>query len=248
MLWSIGFLVTFLFGGLTGIILASPPLDFHVSDTLLRRGALPLRGVRHRRVRDVRRLLLLVAQVHRAGCSTSGWARSTSGCCSSASTRRSWSSTGSGVEGMPRRYADYLPEDGFTLLNQISTHRRLHPGRLHARRSSRTCGYPRKAPKVQVDDPWGFGGSLEWATSCPPPRHNFTDAAADPLRAARLRPAPPRGGSSEHHLARRLARRPHRRQLAAPRRAGPALTPRLRRRPPGPGTAPGRPDRPGRAR
>ena len=33
MLWSIGFLVTFLFGGLTGIILASPPLDFHVSDT-----------------------------------------------------------------------------------------------------------------------------------------------------------------------------------------------------------------------
>jgi cytochrome c oxidase subunit 1 len=24
-----------------------------------------------------------------------------------------------------------------------------------------------------VDDPWGFGRSLEWATSCPPPRHNF---------------------------------------------------------------------------
>jgi cytochrome c oxidase subunit 1 len=33
MLWSIGFLVTFLFGGLTGVILASPPLDFHVHDT-----------------------------------------------------------------------------------------------------------------------------------------------------------------------------------------------------------------------
>ena len=32
----------------------------------------------------------------------------------------------------------------------------------------------RNAPKVEVDDPWGFGGSLEWATSCPPPRHNFT--------------------------------------------------------------------------
>ena len=26
-----------------------------------------------------------------------------------------------GAGGMPRRYADYLPEDGFTLLNQIST-------------------------------------------------------------------------------------------------------------------------------
>ena len=31
----------------------------------------------------------------------------------------------------------------------------------------------RNAPKVTVDDPWGFGASLEWATSCPPPRHNF---------------------------------------------------------------------------
>jgi len=31
----------------------------------------------------------------------------------------------------------------------------------------------RHAPRVLVDDPWGHGGSLEWATSCPPPRHNF---------------------------------------------------------------------------
>ncbi|MGH3925131.1 MAG: cytochrome c oxidase subunit I, partial [Pseudonocardiaceae bacterium] len=33
MLWAVGFLVTFLFGGLTGMILASPPLDWPVSDT-----------------------------------------------------------------------------------------------------------------------------------------------------------------------------------------------------------------------
>ena len=33
MLWAVGFLVTFLFGGLTGIILASPPLDFPISDS-----------------------------------------------------------------------------------------------------------------------------------------------------------------------------------------------------------------------
>jgi len=33
MLFSIGFMVVFLLGGLTGVILASPPLDFAVSDT-----------------------------------------------------------------------------------------------------------------------------------------------------------------------------------------------------------------------
>ncbi|WP_031466737.1 cbb3-type cytochrome c oxidase subunit I, partial [Sciscionella sediminilitoris] len=33
MLFSMGFLVTFLFGGLTGILLAAPAIDFHVSDT-----------------------------------------------------------------------------------------------------------------------------------------------------------------------------------------------------------------------
>src|SRR5699024_8159871 len=33
MLWSLCVLVTFLIGGLTGIILAAPPLDFHVTAT-----------------------------------------------------------------------------------------------------------------------------------------------------------------------------------------------------------------------
>src|SRR5205085_8398673 len=33
MLWAIGFLVTFLLGGLSGVLLASPPLDFHVTDS-----------------------------------------------------------------------------------------------------------------------------------------------------------------------------------------------------------------------
>src|SRR5699024_10946963 len=33
MLWAVGFMVTFLFGGLTGVILASPALDFHVHDS-----------------------------------------------------------------------------------------------------------------------------------------------------------------------------------------------------------------------
>ena len=65
MMFALGFLVSFVFGGLTGVILASPPLDFHAVGLVLRGRALPLRRVRHRRVRDVRRLLLLVAEVDR---------------------------------------------------------------------------------------------------------------------------------------------------------------------------------------
>ena len=33
MLFSVGFLVTFLLGGLSGVLLASPPIDFHVTDS-----------------------------------------------------------------------------------------------------------------------------------------------------------------------------------------------------------------------
>jgi cytochrome c oxidase subunit I len=77
-----------------------------------------------------------------------------------------------GVEGMPRRYADYLPDDGFTLLNQVST-----VGAFLLSLSMLPFFYnvwvSRNAPLVEVDDPWGWGRSLEWATSCPPPRHNF---------------------------------------------------------------------------
>jgi cytochrome c oxidase subunit I len=77
-----------------------------------------------------------------------------------------------GIEGMPRRYADYLPGDGFTTLNQVST-----VGAFLLGASTLPFLYnvyvSRKAPLVNTDDPWGWGRSLEWATSCPPPRHNF---------------------------------------------------------------------------
>jgi cytochrome c oxidase subunit 1 len=77
-----------------------------------------------------------------------------------------------GVEGMPRRYADYLPSDGFTTLNQVSTvgafllGASTLPFLLNVYKSAKT-------PMVGIDDPWGWGRSLEWATSSPPPRHNF---------------------------------------------------------------------------
>jgi cytochrome c oxidase subunit 1 len=78
-----------------------------------------------------------------------------------------------GVEGMPRRYADYLVSDGFTWENQVSTIGAFLLGASTLPFIYNVWKTWRSAPLVQVDDPWGFGGSLEWATSSPPPRHNF---------------------------------------------------------------------------
>jgi cytochrome c oxidase subunit 1 len=171
MLWAVGFLVTFLFGGLTGVILASPPLDFHVSDSYF-----------------------VVAHFHYVVFGTvvfamfAGfyfwWPKMTGKMLDERLGKihfwllfvgfhttfliQHWL----GVEGMPRRIADYLPADGFTTLNQISTvgafllASSTLPFSWNVYKSS-------FGPKVMVDDPWGWGRSLEWATSCPPPRHNF---------------------------------------------------------------------------
>ena len=120
MLFSLGFLITFLFGGLTGVLLASPPLDFQVSDTYF-----------------------LVAHFHYVLFGTivfstfAGiyfWFPKMTGRMLNERLGKfhfwltfvgfhttflvqHWL----GAEGMPRRYADYLPPDGFTTLNTIST-------------------------------------------------------------------------------------------------------------------------------
>jgi cytochrome c oxidase subunit 1 len=171
MLWAIGFLVTFLFGGLTGVILASPPLDFHVTDTYF-----------------------VVAHFHYVVFGTvvfamfAGfyfwWPKLTGRMLNERLGKLHFWLTfigfhttfliqhWLGVEGMPRRYADYLPEDGFTTYNRISSIGSFILG-ASMLVFLWNVWVTRKAPKVQVDDPWGFGASLEWATSCPPPRHNF---------------------------------------------------------------------------
>lgn len=171
MLWAIGFLTTFLFGGLTGIILASPPLDFQLSDSYF-----------------------VVAHFHYVVFGTvvfamfAGfyfwWPKFTGRMLDETLGKihfwllfigfhttflvQHWL----GAEGMPRRYADYLPTEGFTILNQISS-----AGAFLLGASILPFLYnvwkSRRAPLVGVDDPWGWGRSLEWATSSPPPRHNF---------------------------------------------------------------------------
>ncbi|WP_030679538.1 cytochrome c oxidase subunit I [Streptomyces sp. NRRL B-1347] len=78
-----------------------------------------------------------------------------------------------GAEGMPRRYADYLDADGFTALNTISTIASFLLGLSILPFFYNVWKTAKYGKKVEVDDPWGYGRSLEWATSCPPPRHNF---------------------------------------------------------------------------
>jgi cytochrome c oxidase subunit I len=79
-----------------------------------------------------------------------------------------------GVIGMPRRYADYMPQDNFTWMNQFSTYASFLLGASLIPFFWNVYITWRSNQRVEVDDPWGFGASLEWATSCPPPRHNFT--------------------------------------------------------------------------
>jgi hypothetical protein len=75
-----------------------------------------------------------------------------------------------GDAGMPRRYADYLPSDGFTTLNIVSTIGAATLGVSMLPFFWNVFKSWRYGEVVTVDDPWGHGNSLEWATSCPPPR------------------------------------------------------------------------------
>jgi cytochrome c oxidase subunit 1 len=75
---------------------------------------------------------------------------------------------------MPRRYADYLADDNFTLLNTISTVGAFLLGVATVPFLWNAYHSYRFGEVVTADDPWGHGNSLEWATSSPPPRHNFT--------------------------------------------------------------------------
>ncbi|MEV5323208.1 cytochrome c oxidase subunit I [Nonomuraea sp. NPDC052634] len=173
MLFAVGFLVTFLLGGLTGMILASPPLDFHITDTYF-----------------------VVAHFHYVVFGTvvfamfSGfyfwWPKMTGKMLNERLGKvhfwmlfigfhttflvQHWL----GVAGMPRRYADYSAIDHFTDLHLISSIGALILGLSTLPFLYNVWWSARHAPRVTVDDPWGFGNSLEWATSCPPPRHNFT--------------------------------------------------------------------------
>ena len=182
MLFTCGFLVTFLFGGLTGVILSAPPLDFPVSDSYF-----------------------VVAHFHYVVFGTvvflmfAGfyfwWPKFTGKMLDERIGKfqfwllfvgfqvtfliQHWL----GTQGMPRRYADYLESDGYQAMNIVSSVGSIILGISFLPFLWNIYHTWRHAPKVEVDDPWGWGGSLEWATSCPPPRHNFK--SLPPIRSER---------------------------------------------------------------
>ncbi|WP_228714314.1 aa3-type cytochrome oxidase subunit I, partial [Prauserella endophytica] len=120
MLFSVGFIVTFLFGGLSGVLLAAPAIDFQVSDSYF--------VVAHFHY------VLYGTIVFATFAGIYFWFPKITGRMMDEPLGKLhfWTTFIGfhatflvqhwlGAEGMPRRYADYLVTDGFTTLNTIST-------------------------------------------------------------------------------------------------------------------------------
>jgi cytochrome c oxidase subunit 1 len=172
MKFAIGFLVTFLVGGLSGVLLASAPIDFHVHDTYF--------VVAHMHY------VLFGGSVFALYAGIFYWFPKITG-------RRLSERLGTvqfwlmfvgfqmtffvqhllGLEGMPRRVASYLPTDDFTTYNRISTIGAAILGASTLPFLWNVWRTLRRAPADAGDDPWDGGQTLEWATSSPPPPHNF---------------------------------------------------------------------------
>jgi cytochrome c oxidase subunit 1 len=183
MLFALGFLFTFLLGGLTGVLLAAAPIDFHVHDSyfvvahmhyVLFGGSVfaLYAGVYYWWPKVTGRLLdERLGKVHfwmtLVGFHLTFFVQHILG-----------------LEGMPRRVADYFDDDGFTGLNQLSTvgafllGASTLPFLWNAVQTLRG-----RLGRPAGPDPWG-GHTLEWATSSPPSPENF-DGPLPPIRSAR---------------------------------------------------------------
>jgi cytochrome c oxidase subunit I len=183
MLFALGFLFTFLLGGLSGVMLAAAPIDFHVTDSYF--------VVAHMHyVLFGGSVFALYAGIYYWWPKVTGrvlderWGKV-----------HFWMTLVGfhltffvqhilGLEGMPRRVADYLDSDGFTGLNQISSigafllAASTLPFLWNALQTLRG-----RLGTVAGDDPWG-GQTLEWATTSPPPAENFS-GPLPPIRSQR---------------------------------------------------------------
>nr|WP_255584103.1 cytochrome c oxidase subunit I [Dietzia sp. ANT_WB102] len=201
MLFALGFLVTFLFGGLTGVMMASAPVDFQLHDTYF--------IVAHFHY------VLFGTIVFATFAGVYFWFPKITGRMYD-ETLAKWHfwlmflgfhttflvQHWLGNQGMPRRYADYLATDHFTVLNQISTVGSLFLGIAMLPFIWNIIKSWRYGEIVTVDDPWGASNSLEWATSCPPPRHNF-------VTLPRIRSERPAFELHHPHLSERMREEAH---------------------------------------
>jgi cytochrome c oxidase subunit I len=180
MLWCIGLIYVFTIGGITGVMVASPPIDFQAQDTYF-----------------------VVAHMHNVligGSVFAGFAgvyfwfpKMTGRFLDERLGRLHWAAWvvgfaltfvpqyELGVLGMPRRIADYNPAFGWTELNLISTIGAVVLGLGMVPFLAAVVLALRQAPTA-VPDPWG-GNSLEWAATSPPRRHNFD--RLPPIRSER---------------------------------------------------------------
>ncbi|HEY7522264.1 MAG TPA: cytochrome c oxidase subunit I [Candidatus Limnocylindrales bacterium] len=186
MLFATGFIYLFVLGGITGVIVASPPLDFQFQDTYF--------VVAH--LHNV----LVGGSVFALFAGLYFWFPKLSGRRLSERLGRIhfWSWVAGflltflpqyqlGASGMPRRYADYPPYPGWVELNLLSTAGAVLMAVGVVSFLVAVAGALRREAD-QPADPWG-ANSLEWWTSSPPPEHDFVSIPAirseRPVRDAR---------------------------------------------------------------
>jgi cytochrome c oxidase subunit 1 len=180
MLFALAFIVIFLIGGLTGPMLAVPDFDRHVTDTYF--------VVAHMHyVLLGSSVFAMFAGIYFWWPKVTGWMlREWLGVVQLVLMFAGFNLTFFpqhvlGLRGMPRRDADYPDQDGLQPLNMLST---IGAGVL-------ALGLALFAVNVIVstrrrvaagNDPWA-GNTLEWATTSPPPPHNFD--VLPPVRSER---------------------------------------------------------------
>ncbi|MEO7691425.1 MAG: cbb3-type cytochrome c oxidase subunit I [Sphingomonas sp.] len=171
LLWVIGFIATFVIGGLSGIMTASAPLDLQLTDTYFV-------------VAHLHYVLVGGAMFPLFGAFCYWYPKATGRLMSERWGKVAFALIVGGfnigffpmhllgLEGMPRRIYTYGPDMGWGTLNMVATIGTFISaigGMVFV--ANAWLSLKRGAPAG--DDPWG-GSTLEWATSSPPPVHNFT--------------------------------------------------------------------------